>query len=74
MLADVSHPSWGQVVSGERHIQTSKAAINLLIQSSKMSYQRDPSPANLKQLVAKMHSFFTRYESTFTEEIAQIFQ
>jgi hypothetical protein len=74
MLPDVNHPAWRQVVTGERQVQSSKSAVNLLIQCSKMSYGRDPSPDNLNQLIAKLHRFFTRYETTFISEIAQIFQ
>jgi len=37
-----------------------------------MSYGRNPSPDNLNQIIAKMHGFFSRYESTFDKEIAQI--
>ncbi|MGD0800511.1 MAG: hypothetical protein ABR906_04270 [Terracidiphilus sp.] len=72
MLPDVNHPVWRQIVTGEKKMQSSKSTINLLIQSSKMSYARNPSPANLEQLIAKMYSFFTRYESTFSSEIAQL--
>ena len=61
-------------MTGEKRVRTSKAAINLLIQSSKMSYGRDPSPTNQDQLAAKLHSFFARYEATFTSEIEQILQ
>jgi hypothetical protein len=39
-----------------------------------MSYERDPSAANVKELVAKSHAFLTKYESLFTSEIAKIFQ
>ena len=74
MLPDVNDPVWKQIVTGNKTVQTGKATINLLIQSSKMSYGRDPSPANLELLVAKVHSFFARYEATFTSEIEQIFR
>jgi hypothetical protein len=74
MLPDVNHPVWRKVVSGQRALQSSKATVNLLVQSSKMSYGRDSSFVNARQLIARMHSFFTRYESTFPDEIAQLSQ
>jgi hypothetical protein len=74
MLPDVNHPVWKQIVTGNKAVQTGKAAINLLIQSSKMSCACDSSPVNLGKNIAKMHSFFARYESSFSSEIAQINQ
>jgi hypothetical protein len=74
MLPAVNHPVWTEIVIGKKAMQTGKATVNLLIQSSRISYGRNPSPENLSQVVAKLHSFFTRYESTFTTEIAQISQ
>ena len=74
MLPDVNHPVWTKVVSGQKALQSSKATVNLLVQCSKMSYGRDSSLANAKQLITKMHSFFTRYEYIFCEEISQLAQ
>ncbi|MGA2350343.1 MAG: hypothetical protein ABSF70_07920 [Terracidiphilus sp.] len=72
MLPDVNQPVWKNVVSGEKALRSSKATVNLLVQGSKMSYGRDPSLANVQQLIVKMHSFFTRYESSFPEEVSQL--
>lgn len=74
MLPEMNHPVWKQIVTGERAVQTGKATVNLLIQSSKMSCGRDSSPENLEKNIANIHSFFSRYESGFTREIAQITQ
>jgi hypothetical protein len=74
MLLAKNHPVWKELVVGNKTVQTEKATVNLLIQSSRMSYGRNPSPDNLNQIVAKIHGFFVRYESTFTNEIAQISQ
>jgi len=68
----MNHPVWKDIVLGKKTIQTEKATVNLLTQSSRMSYGRNPSPDNLDQIISKMHSFFARYESTFNHEIAQI--
>jgi hypothetical protein len=72
MLPDVNHPVWKQIVTGEKKLQAGQAAISLFIQSSKMSYGRDPSSENLNHLITRMHSFFSRYENAFSREIAQI--
>jgi hypothetical protein len=74
MLPAMNQPVWKEIVIGTKTIRTEKATVNLLIQSSRMSYGRNPSPDNRNQIVAKLHSFFTRYESTFANEIAQISQ
>ncbi len=73
MLPDANHQVWGKIVAGEKSVQTGNATVNLLIKSLKMSYGLDRSPANQNQLIAKLHSFFSRYESTLASEIAQIF-
>lgn len=72
MLPAINHPVWTEIVIGKKTIQTEKTAVNLMIQSSRISYGRSPSIESLALIIAKMHSFFTRYESTFANEIAQI--
>jgi hypothetical protein len=72
MIPHIDHPVWVQIVTGERPIKSCKATINMLIQSNKMSYERDASLANTKELIAKTHKFFTQFESIFASEIAQI--
>lgn len=74
MLPNVDHPVWSQIVTGNKKIHTGKAAINLLIQSCKMSVSRDQTPANLDANTAKIRNFFAHYESSFAREIAQIGQ
>lgn len=74
MLPDTNHPVWKQIVTGNKTVQSDKATVNLLIQSSKMSCGRNASSENLEKNIAKIHSFFTRYESSFASEIAQINQ
>jgi hypothetical protein len=72
MLPDVDNPVWVLFVTGKKPVQSSKATVNLLIHSNKMNYEMDASPANVKKLVAKTHSFFTQYEAIFSSEIAKI--
>lgn len=74
MLPAVDDPAWTQLITGKRQVQSSKATFNMLIHSNQMSYERDPSPANVKALIAKSHAFLTKYESLFTSEIAKIFE
>ncbi len=72
MLPAVDHPAWSQFVTGKKPVQSSKATLNLLVQRNKMRYEKDPSPANVKELVRMTHNFFIQYESLFAVEIAQI--
>ena len=72
MLPDVSNQVWTLVVTGKKPVRSSKATFNLLIHGNKMSYERDPSPANVRQLVAKTHGFLKQFESIFVNEIAEI--
>lgn len=72
MLPNLNDPVWTQIVTGKKPMRSNKATINLLIHGNKMSCERDPSPANVKQLVAKTYEFFAKYESIFPDEIASI--
>lgn len=72
MLPAIDHPVWTQLVTGKKHVQSDKTTINLLIHSNKMSYERDPSPANVKQLASKTRGFFAQYEALFAGDIAKI--
>jgi hypothetical protein len=72
MIPPIDHPIWVQFVTGKKTIKSSKATINMLVQNTKMEYERDASPANAKALIARTHKFFTQFESIFPNEIAQI--
>jgi hypothetical protein len=72
MLPDASHPVWEQIATGKRQLESRKPTVNLLIHSNKMIYERDQSPASVRQLVEKTHNFFSQYEALFPAEIAQI--
>jgi hypothetical protein len=72
MLPDVNHPVWMRIVTGKKPIRTTKATINLLIQSNSMSYEKDSSPANVAELIDRTHGLFARYGSIFGAEIAEI--
>jgi hypothetical protein len=74
MVPDISHPAWMQFVTGKKSIQSGKTTVNLMIQNNKSSYERDPSPENVKQLVAKAHKFFSQFEAIFPSEVKQISQ
>jgi hypothetical protein len=53
-------------------LESRKPTVNLLIHSNKLSYERDQSPANVRQIAEKTHHFFSQYEVLFPAEIAQI--
>jgi hypothetical protein len=72
MLPDASHPVWELIATGERPLESRKPTVNLLIHSNKLSYERDQSPANVRQIAEKTHHFFSQYEVLFPAEIAQI--
>ena len=72
MLPDVNHPVWVQFVTGKKPLRSTKTTINMLVHNNKASYERDPSTANLKQLIAKSHAFFSQFQPIFSTEIAEI--
>jgi hypothetical protein len=72
MIPDVQHPVWVQIVTGKKQLISSKTTFNMLIHNNKMSYERDPSPRNIQQLIAKTHKFMAQFESVFASEVTQI--
>jgi hypothetical protein len=72
MLPAVNHSVWAQIATGKRPVQSEKLALNLFVKNNKMSFERDPSPANVQQLAAKTHAFFIQYEKIFAAEFEKI--
>jgi len=72
MIPAVDHPIWSQIAAGKKPVQSAKLAINLLIQGNSIAYAKDPSPASVKQIAIRTHSFFCQYEKVFTAEFAKI--
>jgi len=68
MISPVADPLWKRFVTGRKQLNSSKLAISILEKNIRLSYQRDPSPANVQLLVQKAHEFFTKYETVFVEE------
>jgi hypothetical protein len=72
MLPAVNHPVWTHIVTGKRPVESGKLAINLFVKNNKMSLEKDRSPANVQQLAARTHAFFTQYEKMFAAELEKI--
>jgi hypothetical protein len=72
MIPPVHSAIWKKLVKGEKPITSSKLAINLMAQNTKLKYQEDPSPENVERLVQHMYKFFSQYESVFATEIKNI--
>jgi hypothetical protein len=71
-MLPINHSIWVQIVTGKKPIRGDNLAINMLAQKNKLSYEKDPSPANVKQLVENTHLFFTKYETAFATDFAKI--
>lgn len=72
MIPPVENPVWKKLVKGERPITSSKLAINLMAQNTKLKYQEDPSPENITRLAQHMYQFFKQYETVFAAEFKNI--
>jgi hypothetical protein len=44
----------------------------MLVHNNKTSYENDPSPENVKKLVARTHDFLTQFQTLFAIEVAEI--
>jgi hypothetical protein len=74
MLPEIDHPVWAEIVTGKKRFQSNRPTFNLLLQSNKMNYERDPSPENLQALIARTYSFLSQYQALFAGEIASILE
>jgi hypothetical protein len=72
MLPAANHPVWTQIATGKKPVQSGKLAINLFMQNTKSSLEKDPSPANVQQLAGKTYEFFKQYEKLFASEFEKI--
>lgn len=69
MVPPPNDPLWKKLVTGERELRPAKVTLNLFLFNNRLSYSQDGSSANLHSLIQKTHQFFSRYESTFREEL-----
>jgi hypothetical protein len=74
MLPVADHSIWIQIATGKRPIHGDNLAINLLAQKNKLSYVKNPSPANVKQLALKTYQFFTQRHSAALRNQAAAFE
>jgi hypothetical protein len=72
MLPAATHSVWAQIATGKKPIRSDNLAINLLVKSNHMSFEKDRSPANVQQLAAKTYKFFVQYEKFFASEFDKI--
>jgi len=72
LIPAIDHPIWTKLVTGKKPVQSGKLAINLLIQNNKLDYEKDSSPAHVKELTTRTHNFFCQYEKIFAAEFAKI--
>lgn len=72
MLPTATHRVWGEIATGRKPIRSDNLAINLLVKSNHMSFERDPSQANVQQLATKTYKFFVQYEKLFASEFDKI--
>jgi hypothetical protein len=73
MVPPSKHPEWKKLVTGERDLKTTQLAINMLLTNIRLKYKRDPSPANVNQLIEHMRELFVKFENTFKAELNQLF-
>jgi hypothetical protein len=72
MLPPKQSPVWREFATGKRSLNSSKLAINLMAKSVQVSYQRDPSPANVEVLADRVREFFAQYEKGFADEFSRM--
>jgi hypothetical protein len=72
MIPPTNHPVWRRLITAEKNLQSSNVGINMLLFNSTMRYKRDPSTANLNQLVSHAHEYFTKFEKVLPAEVKQL--
>ena len=70
MLPPLNHPIWRKLVSGEKQIDSTNFAINMVLTHSRIRYKLDPKKVD--ELVKQAHEVFTKHEKMITSEVAQL--
>jgi hypothetical protein len=73
MIPPTNHQVWRKLIVGEKTLRSSNVGINMLIFNSTIRSKRDPSPANVSQLVQHAHEYFTKFERVLQDEVKQLF-
>jgi len=74
MVPLVTHPVWGELITGKRQVPPSKVAVNMLIANVRLSYKYDPTETSKHKLAQRMHDFFQKYEKLYQVELEQILE
>ena len=70
MLPPLNHPIWKKLVNGEKQIESTNFAINMVLTNSRIRYKHDPK--KLDELVKQAHEVFTKHEKMIASEVAQL--
>ena len=73
MVPAVEHRAWRELVVGKRTVTTTKFGFNLLLTNNQIYYKKDPSEANVAQLIQQTHDFLAKNEILYQTELSQIF-
>jgi hypothetical protein len=73
MVPVMNNPAWKQLVTGEKALQSSHLAVNMLLTNTRLKYKKDPSASNVEQLAKYAQEFFVKYEKSFQAELKQLF-
>jgi hypothetical protein len=73
MVPDVSHQAWRDLIVGKKQIASSHFGFNLLLTTSRLFYQSDPSQGHLAVLAEQLHTYMEKYEGMYQEELQHIF-
>ncbi|MBI4905026.1 MAG: hypothetical protein HY820_15420 [Acidobacteria bacterium] len=68
MIPSASHPTWRQLVAGEKEVRSSNLSFNMLIFNLRLRYRKDPSPTTMAKLAGDCHAFFVKYEKMLESE------
>lgn len=65
---------WKRIVTGDQQLQTSMVGLQMILERTRGSLQRDPSTPNLQVCVHTLRSFFIKYQGRLGQEIVQLGQ
>lgn len=74
MIPSVTHSKWAALVKGDIKAQFKVFAGNMMLSQCNRRLKNDQSADMLRTCIQEAHSFFTKYEGVYGQELAEYFR
>ncbi|MBN1782029.1 hypothetical protein JW948_12930 [bacterium] len=74
MIPDKTHPKWEALVRGEIKPNFKVFSGNMMLHRLSRSVEKNGSNGNVQECIDQAHTFFSRFEQLFIDELNEIFE